>query len=281
MSPAVITANDRLAMTLFIAAALHVLLIFGIAIDRFQERAANSSTRITVALRHDENNPDADFKAQHSQLGSGSEEEVLELSSPIPAVVAELGDAADLRVGGTPQSELRIQAWQNRSSFLIRAINNSHSTTQQANAETGAGSLASQISLIEARLNELRQSSARRPRVRTLTSVSTQAAEDAAYLEQWRQRVEQVGNASYPQEAVDQNLFGNVRLKVSVRANGSVAAIELLKSSGYRLLDRAAIKTVEDASPFAAFPESIRQSTDQLDIIRTWRFEPSGRVHTQ
>ncbi len=281
MSPAVITANDRLAMTLFVAAALHVLLIFGIAIDRFQERAASSSTRITVALRQDENNPDADFKAQYSQLGSGSEDEVLELSSPIPAVVAELGEAADLRVGGVPQSEQQIQAWQNRSNFLIRAINTSNATTQQANSESGAGSLASQISLIEARLNELRQSSARRPRVRTLTSVSTQAAADAAYLEQWRQRVEQVGNASYPQEAVDQNLFGNVRLKVSVRANGSVADIELLKSSGYRLLDRAAIKTVEDASPFAAFPESIRQNTDQLDIIRTWRFEPSGRVHTQ
>lgn len=281
MSPAVITANDRLAMTLFVAAALHVLLIFGIAIDRFQERAASSSTRITVALRQDENNPDADFKAQYSQLGSGSEDEVLELSSPIPAVVAELGEAADLRVGGVPQSEQQIQAWQNRSNFLIRAINTSNATTQQANSESGAGSLASQISLIEARLNELRQSSARRPRVRTLTSVSTQAAADAAYLEQWRQRVEQVGNASYPQEAVDQNLFGNVRLKVSVRANGSVADIELLKSSGYRLLDSAAIKTVEDASPFAAFPESIRQNTDQLDIIRTWRFEPSGRVHTQ
>ena len=281
MSPAVITANDRLAMTLFVAAALHVLLIFGIAIDRFQERAASSSTRITVALRQDENNPDADFKALYSQLGSGSEDEVLELSSPIPAVVAELGEAADLRVGGAPQSEQQIQAWQNRSNFLIRAINTSNATTQQANSESGAGSLASQISLIEARLNELRQSSARRPRVRTLTSVSTQAAADAAYLEQWRQRVEQVGNASYPQEAVDQNLFGNVRLKVSVRANGSVADIELLKSSGYRLLDRAAIKTVEDASPFAAFPESIRQNTDQLDIIRTWRFEPSGRVHTQ
>jgi len=281
MSSPVITANDRLTLTLFIAVALHVLVIFGVAVDRFQERAAQSTAKITVAIRNDVHNEDADFKAQFNQLGSGDSDEIRELTSPVPASVAELGESADSWRGGLPSETRQQRTWDIRSSFQILALNTPSDSSQPISEQAGAGSLASQISLIEARLNELRQNAAKRPRVRTLTSVSTQASHDAAYLEQWRQRVEQAGNANYPQRAVEQNLFGNVRLKVSLLANGSVSEIVLLHSSGHRILDQAAIQTVEDAAPFAAFPDAIRQNTDQLDIVRTWRFEPTGRVKTQ
>jgi protein TonB len=282
MSVVTITANDRLALTVFVALALHVIAIFGVAIDRINEQTVRSSSRITIAIRNDNQPVDADFKAQFNQQGSGESQDVLELSAPVPAVVAEIGDAADLINGSTQEAPIdSLRSWNVASQILIRAISPRSEPTSVQDAHNGAGSLASQISLIEARLNEIRQSAARRPRVRTLTSIAAQAADDAEYLEQWRQRVEQIGNANYPQEAVKNNLFGDVRLKVSVRANGSVSDIQVLKSSGYRLLDRTAVDTVRKAEPFAPFPASIRDDTDQLDIIRTWRFEPTGRIQTK
>ena len=65
---------------------------------------------------------------------------------------------------------------------------------------------------------------------------------------------------------------GDVRLKVSVRSDGSLRQIDLLESSGSAALDRAAVDTVEKLAPFAPFPQALARETQQLDIIRTWQF---------
>jgi protein TonB len=51
-----------------------------------------------------------------------------------------------------------------------------------------------------------------------------------------------------------------------------VHEIKVLKSSGYKLLDQAAIRIVHLAAPYDSFPPEIRQHVDVLEIIRTWRF---------
>jgi protein TonB len=59
---------------------------------------------------------------------------------------------------------------------------------------------------------------------------------------------------------------------VSLFPNGEVSEIQILKSSGYSILDQAAIAIVKMASPFESFPEAMRAEADILEIIRTWRF---------
>jgi periplasmic protein TonB len=49
--------------------------------------------------------------------------------------------------------------------------------------------------------------------------------------------------------------------------------IDLLKSSGYALLDQSAIRIVRMAAPYPPFPDELRKEVDRLEIIRTWRFE--------
>ena len=68
-------------------------------------------------------------------------------------------------------------------------------------------------------------------------------------------------------------LYGKLRLLVVIRADGSLQDIRLLSSSGYAVLDEAAIKIVRMASPYAPFPAELRATTDQLEIIRTWQFQ--------
>ena len=97
------------------------------------------------------------------------------------------------------------------------------------------------------------------------------SAPDADYLLQWQDDIERFGNAYYRGLALRHG-DGDVRLKVSVRSDGSLWQIDLLQSSGSTALDRAAVDTVEKLAPFAPFPEALARETQQLDIVRTWQF---------
>jgi protein TonB len=100
------------------------------------------------------------------------------------------------------------------------------------------------------------------------------------YERDWRAKVESVGNANYPAEARGR-IHGWLRLSVSIKPDGAVDKIKIERSSGYDVLDRAAVRIVELASPFAPFSPDIRRDTDVLVITRTWTFGPTDRLETQ
>ena len=102
----------------------------------------------------------------------------------------------------------------------------------------------------------------------------------AQYEEDWRTKVERVGTLNYPAEARGK-AYGNLRLTVTLRPDGSVESIELDRSSGLKVLDAAAFKIVRMAGPFAAFPADIRRDTDLLVITRTWFFGQGDKIWTE
>ena len=102
----------------------------------------------------------------------------------------------------------------------------------------------------------------------------------AQYEEDWRIKVERLGTANFPHEARGK-LYGNLRLTVTIRPDGSVESIELDRSSGLKALDAAAFKIVRMATPFAAFPPNIRRDTDLLVITRTWFFGQGDKIWTE
>jgi len=102
----------------------------------------------------------------------------------------------------------------------------------------------------------------------------------AQYEEDWRAKVERWGTVNYPAEARGK-LYGNLRLTVTIRPDGSVEAVELDRSSGLKVLDAAAFKIVKLAGPFAAFPASIRRDTDLLVITRTCFFGQGDKIWTE
>ena len=63
---------------------------------------------------------------------------------------------------------------------------------------------------------------------------------------------------------------------VTVRSSGELEDIRILKSSGYAVLDEAAIRIVRMAAPYAPFPEELRATADKLEILRTWQFEQNA-----
>ena len=110
-----------------------------------------------------------------------------------------------------------------------------------------------------------------RPR-RKYISASTRDHKFTAYMEAWRAKVERVGNINYPSKARKQRLSGNLLLDVAIRQDGTVQQITIRRSAGNKVLDRAAIKIVELAAPFAPLPQKIAEEVDILHITRTWKF---------
>jgi len=102
----------------------------------------------------------------------------------------------------------------------------------------------------------------------------------ARYVEDWRMKVERIGNTNYPEAARQNRLYGSLILSVSIRADGSIENVEVKRKSGQRVLDAAAVKIVEMAGPYAPFPDDIRRDTDILNITRTWTFAKGDELHS-
>ena len=103
----------------------------------------------------------------------------------------------------------------------------------------------------------------------------------ARYVEDWRAKIERIGNLNYPEAARQFKLYGNLLLTVSIRSDGSVESVEINRSSGQTVLDAAAVKIVEMSAPFAAFPPDIKRDTDVLHITRTWMFTKGDELRSE
>jgi protein TonB len=103
----------------------------------------------------------------------------------------------------------------------------------------------------------------------------------ARYVEDWRLKVERVGNLNYPEAARARKLYGSLLLTVGIRADGRLESIAVDRSSGQKILDLAATRIVRMASPYAPFPPDIKRDTDILYITRTWTFAPGDSLISQ
>jgi protein TonB len=128
-----------------------------------------------------------------------------------------------------------------------------------------------EIARLEARISKRWNAYQERPR-RRFVGARTQEFRFARYIEDWRLKIERIGELNYPQTARDRRLYGTLVVTVSIRADGSLESVDINRSSGERILDRAAVRIVHLAAPYAAFPPDIAKDTDVLSITRTWQF---------
>jgi len=136
-------------------------------------------------------------------------------------------------------------------------------------AETSDTSdLVAEVQKLQSELTQIQETNAQNTR---LGSVAARRALDADYLQRWVNRVEKFGNAALANVG---SARGDVRLLVVVDKLGILLDVTVLQSSGFPHLDRAAIKTVQNAAPYPAFPPALSAQVDKLEIVRTWLFRP-------
>ena len=276
-----ISPHDRMHFALFIAAVIHASLIFGIGFSGARPGAKSPALEVTLAMHRRDNAPDnADFLAQANQAGSGVLEEKALLST------TEVTDFYDNKIN-TIQTERPKLVKQTqdvnpnrvtttgRSSQKLLAVNEDIEMPEYESASEASEALlkeSNEIASLAAQIREKNEAYAKRPRKKTLTALSTRASVDAAYLDGWRRKVENVGNSRYGELDVGSRT-GSLRMLVAVKADGTISKVQLLESSGHPELDAAALRVVRLAAPFEPFPKEVRANADILEIIRTWRFE--------
>jgi protein TonB len=276
--------HSRLRNAVLLALAVHIALLLAISFKSSSDSYQTPQIEVTLATRPGVAVPDkARQLAQANQQGIAESGELAPLSSPDSGLSSEgyPGPAALRRPRETasePQQEAITTAAAARRTMASRLQEREQMPLPGVNPEVDK--LTRELADLEAKLDEQSRNYAELPRVRRLTSVATRQSVDAAYLLDWRRRVEAVGNKYYPEASVRYGMYGKLRLLVVIRADGSLQDIRVLSSSGYAVLDEAAIKIVRMAAPYAPFPAELRATTDQLEIIRTWQFQ-ENRLSSQ
>ena len=297
-----VSPADRIGVTAFFAVLAHLIVILGVTFVS-EDRPEHRITTLDVVLvpQRSKTPPDrADYLAQANQEGSGDSVEKVRPGTPPPAALivgepttaaapgaaapaapaveprpaepAVSPDPAPAPVSIVKKAPAAEPDQGGRPSAVPAAVPSPARDTDAAPPVSRSAAIAALSAEIERKL----QAYAERPR-RKWVSARTREHRYAAYMAAWRRRVEQVGNLNYPNEAARLGLSGSLLLEVALNPDGTVAGIELRRSSGRRILDDAAMRIVNLAAPFAEFPPSIADEVDVLHIQRTWIFHSGNR----
>ncbi|WP_141266103.1 energy transducer TonB [Thermodesulfovibrio sp. Kuro-1] len=90
-------------------------------------------------------------------------------------------------------------------------------------------------------------------------SFSAKEFNDWGYLERLKEKIERVWQ--YPPQAAQRGIYGDLYLRFTIDKKGKLVSVELLRTSGYRMLDDAAIKALKDAEPFWPLPDDWQKNT--------------------
>ena len=227
--------------------------------------------------------------AQHNLDGGGNTDADRRAKSPLPALRndPQASDAAiaQKRVEQLEQ-EVRQLMTQQKSASSVPSGPTQAAREAQPQPDTPPSLTQAEaqrrmnIQRLEAEVAKQWDAYQKRPRRHSIGASATEYR-FARYVENWRVKVERLGETNYPQAARDGKIYGSLLLTVSIRSNGTIENIEMRRSSGSKVLDEAAIKIVKLGAPYAAFPADIAKDTDIVDISRTWRFTSSDRIETE
>ena len=227
----------------------------------------------------------AEILAQAHLDGGGNTDENRRAKSPLPVLPDSA--ATDLALAAQraeqPREEprelmTRPQAAPSVAPAVPKATD-AQQTPDQPNASELMQSSLEAVRL-EAQIAKQMEAYEKRPK-RRFVGARAEEYRFARYVEDWRLKVERVGNLNYPAAARAKKLYGNLLLTVGIRADGSLESVMVDRSSGQKILDLSAQKIVQLAAPYAPFPPDIKRDTDILYITRTWTFAPGDGLTSQ
>ncbi|WP_313741027.1 energy transducer TonB [Pseudomonas sp.] len=277
---------DRLGFTLFLAALLHIALILGVGFSVSTPKEVRHTMDFTLSTFKSEKPPEkADYLAQDNQQGSGTLEKK---ALPSTTEVAPFQDSKINKITPPPAARPEVPPAPAKAVVSTKAPKAQKVEPQPKPSkprpkpvapapEFDSSQLSSQIASLEAELSQEQQLYAKRPRIHRLNAASTARDKGAWYKEDWRKKIERIGNLNYPEQARSQKLYGSLRLMVSINRDGSLHEVLVLESSGQPLLDQAAQRIVRMSAPFAPFTGDLAEF-DRLEIVRTWRFARGDRL---
>lgn len=178
------------------------------------------------------------------------------------------------------QSEAEQQArltqleaeWQTLQAQPVNEPNSEQS--DQQNQDLNAQRLARELHVLKAQIQHYNS----QPRIH-FDAPSTKASAFAAYIEDWRAKIERLGTEHYPDQAKG-ILSDSLQLTAYIDKEGHLIRVDIHQPAQNPLFNVAAQRIVRLAAPFAPFSTEMREQSDVLAITRSWRFT-QGNLTTQ
>jgi protein TonB len=258
--------NARFELALGVSFVLHAFVVFGIGVKGVDPRTLqNTAPPLEVVLvnaRTQAAPHKADALAQANLDGGGNTDADRRAKSPLPVV------SQDRQVSDLSMQQQRVQQLEREARQLMTAAK-SKKTVESAPAQpqqqaeavpapTGADLMnrSFEIARLEAQISKDWDAYQKRPR-RTFLGARTQEFRFARYVEDWRTKVERVGEMNYPADARGQRQYAQLLITVHIKADGQLEKVEINRSSGRKVFDDAAVRIVQLAAPYAPFPPDI------------------------
>ncbi len=271
---------DRLPAMLFLAALIHGILIIGITFNPYllDDFAAAISLEVTIVADPDQkiDRPDeAEYLAQASQQGGGNTAQEVRPTAPLQSAspIDNLGEENGATLlEATSHETSADQLVTTQSEQDLRVADNLRDEPRPEDATAIALESGNEHTLplpqdVESTMlihdDDPRQ---------LIISADTRESTIAAYLDNWKRRIEAVGDEYFPELGELEGLTGSPTLEVSIEASGQLAEVIIRKSSGSKILDKAALDILRRASPFDPFPPEIRADYDRLRFAYKWLF---------
>ncbi len=280
--------NDVLSIALFVAAAVHAIVLLGVSFHPFLDNMRTPPALEVVLVQESdlEDIDDAAYLAQSNQDGGGETDDNTRPSSPFTSAL----DIDTEGVASTPIAASAPKAIEATSEEVITAlysedevVTGETSESQEEIAKPEAVIPIEQnadIARLAAEIDRQQEEFSKRPKKKFLNARTREAAA-AEYMYGWVESVERMGNLNYPDEARRNKLHGELILVVGIFKNGELESVTVDESSGYKILDDAAVRIVEMAAPFAPMTGQLAEETDILYIVRTWEFTANNSVDSR
>jgi len=227
----------------------------------------------------------ADILAQAHLDGGGNTDADRRAKTPLP-VLPKDSQTAEITVATQKVQTLEQQTKELmtrlQSTPMTPSVPKSTQASEPADVPTSSDLMQRTLEAmrLEAQIAKDMEAYQKRPK-RRFIGARAEEYRFARYVEDWRLKIERIGNQNYPEAARALKLYGKLLLTVSIRADGSIEAVQVNRSSGHRVLDAAAVKIVEMSAPFAPFPPDVKRDTDILHITRTWTFTKGDELRSE
>jgi protein TonB len=271
---------DRLPAMLFLAALIHGILIIGITFNpELASQFANAiSLEVTIVADTDQHidRPDeAAYLAQASQEGGGNTTEQVRPAAPLQSSMPVDNEGKDdgsalVDDQAHEQSADELLATQDSTDRKIEIdprsdpkLETSTAIAMEAGSEVTLPLPQEDQATMLIRDDEPRQ---------LIISADTRESVIAAYLDNWKRRIEAVGEAYLPQLGELDGISGSPTLMVAIDMSGDLTEAVIRKSSGSTVLDLAALDILNRASPFDPFPPEVTAEYDVVRFEYKWLF---------
>ena len=273
--------QDRMLTTCFLAALLHGIVILGITFTAVSGSSSDDpAAGLEVVLVNErapsaEQNPNARYLSQRTQLGSGNsllgDRTLIPKSSPmsVDRLGVPSGNGLAALQAGNDSGDEQLVATQGASVKILYF------------ASASEAKEAAELPM----LLEKRPDSAMTPnddgvelRMRGESkaglwiAADTRESDVAVYLDSWRRKIERVGTMNFPDVARRKTLSGTPVIEVTIGADGKLLNASVRRTSGHAEIDEAALRILKLAAPYDRFPSELIAKHDEIRIAYEWQF---------